>query len=74
MGLVQEYLELANEVVLFNEYDKKEAVEAYNRKITRMRKISAEIETDHPTLKNEFCELLSHEDESIRLWVAHHVL
>ncbi|MBE7059000.1 MAG: hypothetical protein E7387_07910 [Ruminococcaceae bacterium] len=73
MNLVQEYLELANDVVLFNEYDKK-AVKEYNRKVTRMRKIAIAIETDHPILKNDFCELLSHENSGIRLWVAHHVL
>jgi len=73
MNLVQEYLELANDVVLFHEYDKK-AVKEYNRKVTRMRKIAIAIETDHPILKNDFCELLSHENSGIRLWVAHHVL
>ena len=73
MNLVQEYLELANDVVLFHEYDKK-AVKEYNRKVTRMRKIAIAIETDHPTLKNDFCELFSHENAGIRLWVAHHVL
>ena len=73
MNLVQEYLMLAIEVVSFNEYDKK-SVNDYNRKATRMRKIATEIETDHPDLKQEFCELLSHENAGVRLWVAHHVL
>ncbi len=74
MNLVQEYLELANDVVLFDEYDNKNAVKEYNRKATRMRKIATEIEANHPTLKNVFCELLSCENSGIRLWVAHHVL
>ena len=73
MNLVQEYLMLAIEVISFNEYDKK-SVNDYNRKATRMRKIATEIETDHPDLKQEFCELLSHENADVRLWVAHHVL
>ena len=74
MNLVQEYLELANDVVLFDEYDHKDAVKEYNRRATRMRKIATEIQTHHPTLKNAFCELLFHENLGVRLWVAHHVL
>ncbi len=74
MNLVQEYLALVIEVVSFNEYDNKKSVHDYNRKATRMRKIATEIETDHPDLKQEFCELLSHENAGVRLWVAHHVL
>lgn len=73
MNLVQEYLMLVIEVVSFNEYDKK-SVNDYNRKATRMRKIATEIETDHPDLKQEFCELLAHENTGVRLRVAHHVL
>ena len=76
MNLVQEYLKLANDVVSFNEYANvnKKAIKEYNHKATRMRKIATEIEADLPTLKNDFCELLSHENSGIRLWVAHHVL
>ncbi|MEE0264138.1 MAG: hypothetical protein UD936_00775 [Acutalibacteraceae bacterium] len=74
MNLVQEYLELANQVVLFNEYENMKAVKEHNRKMTRMRKIATEIETNYPTLKNEFCELLSHKSDSVRLLAAHHVL
>ncbi len=74
MNLVQEYLSLVTDVVSFNEYDKKNALNEYNRKVTLMRKIATEIEKDHPNLKNEFCELLSHENNQIRLFVAHHVL
>lgn len=74
MHLVQKYLELANEIVLFDEYENKKAVKEYNRKVTQMRKIASQIESSYPTLKNEFCELLSHNNESIRIWVAHHVL
>ena len=74
MNLVQEYLELANDVVLFDEYDNKDAVKEYNRKATRMRKIATEIEANHPTLKNAFCKMLFHENAGIRIGVAHHVL
>lgn len=71
---MQEYFALANDVVLFNEYENKNAIKEYNRKVTRMRKIATEIEANHPTLKNDFCELLFHENSGVRLWVAHHVL
>lgn len=74
MNLVQEYIMLAIEVVSFNEYDKNKSVNDYNLKATRMRKIATEIETNHSDLKQEFCQLLSHENDGIRLWVAHHVL
>jgi hypothetical protein len=74
MNMVQEYLMLAIEVVSFNEYDKNKSVNKYNSKATRMRKIATEIENDHPDLKHEFCELLSHENKEVRLWVSHHIL
>lgn len=74
MNSVQEYLELANNVVLFYEYENKKAVREYNHKVTQMRKIACEIENNHPTLKKDFCQLLSHEVSGIRLLVAHHVL
>ena len=74
MNLVQEYLEVANEIVLFNEYGNKKAIQEYNLKVKRMHKIATEIESNQPTLKNDFCKLLSYENPSIRLWVAHHVL
>ena len=74
MNLVQEYLSLATEVVSFEAYENKNAVNTYNRKATRMRKIAIEIEQNFPDLKDEFCKLLCHENRKICLWVAHHVL
>lgn len=74
MSLVQEYLELANDVVLFDQYENNKAVKEYNRKVTKMRRIATEIEQKYPELKSEFCKLLSHENAGICLWVAHHVL
>ena len=74
MNLVQEYLSLATEVVSFEAYENKKAVNAYNRQATRMRKIAIEIEQNFPDLKGEFCKLLCHENRKIRLWVAHHIL
>ena len=74
MNLVQEYLSLATEVVSFEAYENKNAVNTYNRQATRMRKIAIEIEQNFPDLKDEFCKLLCHENRKICLWVAHHVL
>ena len=74
MNLVQEYLELVNDAVLFNEYENKKAVKVYNRRVTQMRKIAIEIEQNFPELKGEFCKLLCHENQEISLWVAHHIL
>ena len=75
MNLVQEYFVLVNEVVSYREtvYDGATA-EVHNRKVTRMRKIAAEIEQKYPELKSEFCKMLSHENAGVRIWVAHHVL
>lgn len=78
MNLVQEYLELVTDVVSPKEFSEtacfKDFTKEHNRKVTRMRKIAAEIEQNYPNLKNEFCKLLSHESMGIRLWVAHHIL
>ena len=74
MNLVQEYLSLATEVVSFEAYENKKAVNAYNRQATRMRKIAIEIEQNFPDLKDEFCKLHCHENAGVRIWVAHHVL
>ena len=74
MNLIQEYIVLATEITCFNEYDNKNSVKEYNRKATRMRNIATEIEQKYPEFKNEFCELLAHENKKIRLWVAHHIL
>ena len=74
MNLVQVYLSLATEVVSFEAYENKKAVNAYNRQVTRMRKIAIEIEQSFPDLKDDFYKLLCHENRKISLWVAHHIL
>ena len=75
MGLVEEYLKLANDVVSFHElvYDGATA-NKHNGKVKRMVAIAAEIEQNSPDLKNVFFQLLSHENDEVRLWVAHHML
>lgn len=75
MNLVQEYLVLVNEVVLWREivYDGITA-EKHNNKVKRMSTIAREIERDFPNLKMDFFDLLSEDNEEIRMWVAHHML
>jgi hypothetical protein len=75
MNLVQEYFTLANEVISWREsvHDNITA-EAHNQKVNRMRSIAVEIEQDFPDFKLNFFNLLSNENQEIRLWVAHHML
>ncbi len=78
MELIQEYLALVIDIVSPKKFSEKvyfaDFSKEHNRKVTRMRKIATRIEQDYPGLKNEFCKLLSHENDGVRLWVAHHVL
>ena len=78
MELIQEYLALVTDVVSPKEFSEKaysaDSSKEHNRKVTRMRKIAAKIEQKYPELKSEFCKMLSHENASVRIWVAHHVL
>ena len=75
MNLVQEYFLLVNEVVLWRDtvYDGITA-EKHNDKVKRMSTIAGEIERDFPDLKMDFLDLLSEDNEQIRMWVAHHML
>lgn len=78
MELIQEYLTLVIDVVSHKEFSEKVYIvdfsKEHNCKVTRMREIAAVIERNYPELKNEFCKLLSHENDGVRLWVAHHIL
>lgn len=78
MSLIQEYLALATDIVSTEDFSKavyfKDFSKEHNRKVTRMREIATEIEKNYPNLKDEFCELLLHENNGICLWIAHHVL
>ena len=75
MNLVQEYFELVKEVVSWRKtvHDGVTA-NIHNQKVRRMQAIAEEIEQAFPTLKEDFFDLLSAENEYIRLWVAHHML
>ena len=75
MSLIQEYLSLAISILnndktinLDNNY------KAHNKKVARMITIATEIEKSHPEMKDEFCNLLLHENQGIHIWVAHHIL
>ena len=56
------------------DYGDKKSVRQHNRLANRIRAIAYEIDRMDSTTKMEFYELLSHENESVRLWVAHHIL
>ena len=56
------------------DYGEKKSVRRHNRLANRIRAIAYEIDRMDSTTKMEFYELLSHENESVRLWVAHHIL
>ncbi|MBQ2774542.1 MAG: DUF2019 domain-containing protein [Clostridia bacterium] len=74
MDLVEKYLMLVNEMAEFNSYDDKKEVAKYNKKTTKIREIASAIEKEQSELKIAFCQLLSNENPTIRLWVAHHML
>ena len=66
---------LVNEVVSWRETVYiGDTADVHNRKAKRMRTIATEIEQNFPNLKMDFFDLLSAENEDIRLWVAHHML
>ena len=56
------------------DYGDKKSVRQHNRLANRIRAIAYEIDRMDSTTKMEFYKLLSHENESVRLWVAHHIL
>lgn len=75
MNLVQEYLQLVTDVTRFREFVHDTAsAEIHNGKVKRMRTIAITIENSFPALKNDFCEMLSLDNEEICLWVAHDIL
>ena len=73
MDLIFEYV---TSVIKMDEtdYAEKKSVRQHNRLADRIRAIAYEIDRMDSTTKMEFYELLSHENESVRLWVAHHIL
>lgn len=76
MNLIQEYLKkaiLLSQVSL-DDYGSKIKVSQNNRRANRLRKIATLIEAKHPELKNDFYQFLFHENETVKLGSAHHLL
>lgn len=75
MNLISEYIEaiLKIDEIEDEELDNKK-VRLNNKLANRLRKIAFEIENKYPEMKPTFCKLLTHENSSVRIWVAHHVL
>ena len=73
MDLIFEYV---TSVIKMDEtdYADQKSVRQHNRLADRVRSIAGEIDHMNSTIKMEFYELLSHENESVRLWAAHHIL
>ena len=76
VSLIEEYLEktlwIANETK--ETYGDKKSVAKHNRYATRMRSIALQIHEKSPELKFEFSKLLTHDNDDVRIWVAHHIL
>ena len=73
MDLIFEYV---TSVIKMDEtdYADEKSVRQHNRLADRIRAIAREIDHMNPTRKWSFYELLSHENETVRIWVAHHIL
>ena len=73
MDLILEYVTSVIKMDTTDYADKK-SVRQHNRLADRIRAIACEIDHMNPTIKLSFFELLSHENEAVRIWVAHHIL
>ena len=73
MDLIFEYVTSVIEMDETDYADKK-SVRQHNRLATKIRAIACKIDSMDSTTKMKFYELLSHENESVRCWVAHHIL
>ena len=73
MDLIFEYV---TSVIKMDEtdYADKKSVRQHNRLADRIRAIACEIDHMNPTIKRSFYELLSHENETVRIWASHHIL
>ena len=45
-----------------------------NKLADKLRVIAKDIEFETPKYKNAFAELLTHENQNVKLWCAHHML
>lgn len=76
MELITEYIEAVNEIERIHnlELADKKSVRKSNKLANRIRTIATEINRYYPELKEEFYQLLFHENDTIRIWAAHHIL
>jgi len=74
--LITEYIEAVNEIERIHnlELADKKSVRKSNKLANRIRTIATEINRYYPELKEEFYQLLFHENERVRIWAAHHIL
>jgi len=75
-NLIEEYLgiiDIFNQVTL-DDYGDKKKVRKNNKLAKRLREIPQIIEREQPELKADFKQLLLHENQRVRGWIAHHIL
>jgi len=76
MDLILEYIETIKEIDDLNEtgLDNRKKVKRNNTLADRIRSIASEIDSVQPEMKPHFSQLLFHDEESVRIWSAHHIL
>lgn len=76
MDLVVKYVEAIQKIEEIEEsgLNSNSKVKKNNKLADKIRKIAIEIEQEHPDTKYAFYQLIFHENPSVRIWVAHHVL
>jgi len=74
--LITEYIEAVNEIERIHnlELADKKSVRKSNKLANRIRTIATEINRYHSEFKEEFYQLLFHENERVRIWASHHIL
>ena len=75
-NLLEEYVGIVEilEQIKLDDFGNKKTVRKNNKLADRLRKIPQIIEQEQTELKEDFKQLLFHEKQSIRGWVAHHIL
>lgn len=75
MDLISEYIEAILEIDDINKHHYTNASVKRNNKLAdKIRNIAFAIEKNHPELKEDFYRLLFCENDSVRIWTAHHIL
>ncbi len=75
-NLLDEYIGIIDilDQIKLDDFGDKKIVRKNNKLADRLRKIPQIIEQKQPELKEDFYQLLFHEKQSVRGWVAHHIL